>query len=47
MVKLEYYQELVATYGMAIATKIVAAIIFWIVGRLLPSPDAGTVGSGT
>lgn len=35
MGELEHYQELVATYGMAIGTKIVAAIIFWIVGRWL------------
>jgi small conductance mechanosensitive channel len=32
MGELEHYQDLVATYGMAIGTKIVAAIIFWIVG---------------
>jgi small conductance mechanosensitive channel len=35
MDNLGQYQQIVATYGMAIATKIVAAIIFWIVGRWL------------
>lgn len=35
MGNLGQYQQLVATYGMAIGTKIVAAIIFWIVGRWL------------
>jgi small conductance mechanosensitive channel len=35
MGNLDYYQQLFATYGMAILTKIVAAIIFWIVGRWL------------
>jgi len=35
MDNLSQYQQLVASYGMAIGTKIVAAIIFWIVGRWL------------
>ncbi len=35
MENLGQYQQIVATYGMAIVTKIVAAIIFWIVGRWL------------
>jgi small conductance mechanosensitive channel len=35
MGNLDYYQQLFATYGVAILTKIVAAIIFWIVGRWL------------
>ncbi|MRR07033.1 MAG: mechanosensitive ion channel family protein [Deltaproteobacteria bacterium] len=35
MGNLDHYQQLFATYGMAILTKIVAAIIFWIVGRWL------------
>jgi small conductance mechanosensitive channel len=35
MGNLGQYQELVATYGISIGTKIVAAIIFWIVGRWL------------
>jgi small conductance mechanosensitive channel len=35
MDNLGQYQQLVASYGMAILTKIVAAIIFWIVGRWL------------
>jgi small conductance mechanosensitive channel len=35
MDNLSQYQQLVTTYGMAIGTKIVAAIIFWIVGRWL------------
>ena len=35
MGNLDQYKQLVATYGMAIVTKIVAAIIFWIVGRWL------------
>src|SRR5512137_311237 len=35
MGNLDQYQQLFATYGMAILTKIVAAIIFWIVGRWL------------
>ena len=29
------YQQLVATYAIEIGTKIIAAIIFWIVGRWL------------
>jgi small conductance mechanosensitive channel len=35
MGNLDQYKQLFATYGMAILTKIVAAIIFWIVGRWL------------
>lgn len=35
MGNLDYYQQLFATYGVAILTKIAAAIIFWIVGRWL------------
>lgn len=35
MGNLDQYQQLFATYGIAILTKIVAAIIFWIVGRWL------------
>lgn len=35
MGSMDQYQQLVTTYGMAIGTKIVAAIIFWIVGRWL------------
>lgn len=35
MGNLDYYQQLFTTYGVAILTKIVAAIIFWIVGRWL------------
>ncbi len=35
MDNLGQYQQLVASYGMAIITKIAAAIVFWIVGRWL------------
>lgn len=35
MENLGQYQQLVASYGMAIITKIAAAIAFWIVGRWL------------
>ncbi len=35
MENLGQYQQLVASYGMAIITKIAAAIVFWIVGRWL------------
>lgn len=35
MGNLSQYQQLAATYGMEIGTKIVAAIIFWIAGRWL------------
>jgi len=35
MGNLDYYKQLFATYGVSILTKILAAIIFWIVGRWL------------
>jgi len=35
MGNLDQYQQLVTSYGLAIGTKILAAIIFWIVGRWL------------
>lgn len=35
MGNLAQYQQLVASYGMSLLTKIIAAIIFWIVGRWL------------